>query len=120
MSITSVDVNLCKGDFTMEEKIHAKGRRLKKWERKRKKKKVYSCRVGDQCPACRKDDAIVSGGTMRTALGDGMAGMANLNPEILHLPLECRYCGERFKKAPTSALLLRPLSAVIRILFGMP
>lgn len=84
------------------------------------RKKVYACHTGDTCPVCRKDDAIVSGGTMRTALGDGMAGMVNLNPEILHLPLECKYCGERFKKAPTSALLLRPLSAVIRILFGMP
>ena len=74
--------------------------------------------MGDTCPACGKEDAIVKAGDLHTALGDGMAAMAHLGPEA-YFPLECRFCEKRFRKASAMIFATRVPSIIARILFGL-
>lgn len=81
-----------------------KGYTKKTSKKEVKKKKIYFCHVGQNCPTCSAVGSIVKRDARNhISLGDGMAPLAHLDPEAF-FPLECNSCNARFKKACESLL----------------
>lgn len=70
-----------------------------------KKKKVLTCHVGQKCPACKAKGSVVKRDDgNRIPFGDGMESLAYLRADAF-LPLECKFCKERFRKAREPLLI---------------
>lgn len=69
------------------------------------KRSVHFCRVGQKCPVCKAKDSVVKRDDgNRIPFGDGMESLAGLKADAL-LPLECKVCKTRFRKAREPLLI---------------
>lgn len=76
-----------------------KGYTKKPSEKEVRKRKVHFCCVGQKCPACKTAGSVVKRDDgNRIPIGDGMESLACLSADAL-LPLECKVCKTRFRKA---------------------
>ncbi len=73
----------------------------KRFEEK-EEKRILACHVGQNCPSCKSSGSIVKRDEgNRISLGDGMVHLGHLRLDAF-LPLECKVCNTRFKKARES------------------
>lgn len=68
------------------------------------KRKVHFCHDGQKCPECKTAGSVVKRDDgNRIPIGDGMESLALLSADAL-LPLECKACKTRFRKARETLL----------------
>lgn len=68
-------------------------------KKEKRERRVHFCCAGQKCPVCKTTGSVVKRDDgNRIPIGDGMESLAFLSADAL-LPLECKVCKTRFRKA---------------------